>query len=82
MLETGALGPKADCLLQIATYGEADTHYQIWVGSFREGFSDACGRLVGAATMAGVRKAPRDETAGRFATALVRVYGDLAVAGD
>ena len=49
---------------------------------FREGFSDACGRLVGAATMAGIRKAPRDETAGRFATALVRVYGDLAVAGD
>ena len=28
-------GPEADCLLQIATYGEADTHYQIWVGSFR-----------------------------------------------
>ena len=31
----GALWPEADCLLLIATFGEADTHYQIWVGSFR-----------------------------------------------
>jgi hypothetical protein len=25
--------PEADYLLLVATYGEADTHYQIWVGS-------------------------------------------------
>jgi DNA-binding transcriptional LysR family regulator len=29
----GSRWPQADCLLLVATYGEADTHYQIWVGS-------------------------------------------------
>ncbi len=39
-----------------------------------------CGRLpksVGGAPMAGVRKASREETAGRFAMALVQAYGDI-----
>ena len=27
--------PEADCLLLVATYGEADTHYKILVRSFR-----------------------------------------------
>lgn len=27
--------PEADCLLLVATYGEADTHYKILVCSFR-----------------------------------------------
>lgn len=43
------------------------------------------GRLpkpVGSAPMAGVRKASMEETAGRFATALVRAYGDLGAAPD
>jgi hypothetical protein len=39
-------------------------------------------KAVGGAPMAGVRKAPREETAGRLAKALVRAYGDLGVAGD
>ena len=39
-------------------------------------------KAVGGAPMAGVRKASREETAGRFAMALVQAYGDLRVAPD
>jgi hypothetical protein len=35
MTASGANWPEAECLLLVARYGKADTHYQIWVGTFR-----------------------------------------------
>jgi hypothetical protein len=31
---TNRVGPEADCLVLVATYGEADTHYENLRGSF------------------------------------------------